>query len=222
VSVVNRAPDHARAHVDDHLDDAQVRGLYRSPHPNVVAKAIDHIDDAVRGFLEHSPLFVLATTSGREVDASPRGGPPGFVRVLDRARLAFGDLSGNNRIDSYRNMLEVPAVGMLFLIPGLDETLRVNGRGRFSIDPAIRNQCAIDGRVPKIAVVVDVDECFVHCAKAFRRGAVWDATTWPSTGERPSPAQMFNEHLSLGIDPAIIEADLEAGYQATLWEPGGA
>lgn len=196
-------------------------GLYRTPHPNVLAKSIDHIDDAVRGFLAHSPIFVLATTNGTEVDASPRGGPPGFVRMLDTQRLAFGDLAGNNRIDSYRNMAELPAIGMLFMIPGLDETLRVNGRASLSTEPDVRAQCAIDSRIPKVAVVVDVEECFVHCAKAFRRGAVWDTTTWPSSAERPSAAQMFNEHLSLGLDPAIIEADLEASYRATIWEPGG-
>lgn len=202
-------------------EDADVLGHYRAPHPNVVAKSIDHIDDAVRGFLARSPLVVLATTNGREVDASPRGGPPGFVRVLDGRHLAFGDLAGNNRIDSYRNLAEVPAIGMLFLIPGLDETLRINGHSSFSTDPAIRSQCSIADRAPKVAVVVEVDECFVHCAKAFRRGAVWDSTTWPSPDERPSAAKMFNEHLALGLDPAIIEADLEAGYQATMWEPGG-
>lgn len=202
-------------------NDTDLRTLYRAPHPNVVAKSIDHVDDGVRDFLSRSPLFVLATTDGRDVDASPRGGPPGFVRVLDTQRLAFGDLAGNNRIDSYRNMVALASIGMLFLIPGLDETLRVNGRASISTDPAIREACVIDERVPKVAVVVDVDECFIHCAKAFRRGAVWDTTTWLSVDERPSAAKIFNEHLSLGLDPALIEADLEAGYRATMWETGG-
>lgn len=207
---------------DHRADDTDVLGLYRAPHPNVLAKSIDHIDTGVREYLARSPLFVLATTNGSELDASPRGGPPGFVRVLDGQRLAFGDLSGNNRLDSYRNMAEHPAIGMLFLVPGLDETLRVNGRSSFTTDPEILERCAIDERTPKVAVVVDVDECFVHCAKAFRRGSVWDTTTWPTTDDRPSPSAMLNDHLSLGIDPALIEADLEAGYLATMWETGGA
>lgn len=204
------------------LDDTDVLSLYRAPHPNVLAKSIDHVDDGVREFLARSPLVVLATTNGSELDASPRGGPAGFVRVLDDQRLAFGDLSGNNRLDSYRNMAEHPAIGMLFLVPGVDETLRVNGRSSLTTDPEIRERCAIDGRTPKVAVIVDVDECFVHCAKAFRRGSVWDTTTWPTVDERPSPSAMLNDHLSLGVDPALIEADLEAGYRATMWEPGGA
>lgn len=204
------------------LDDTDVLSLYRAPHPNVLAKSIDHVDDGVREFLARSPLVVLATTNGSELDASPRGGPAGFVRVLDDQRLAFGDLSGNNRLDSYRNMAEHPAIGMLFLVPGVDETLRVNGRSSFTTDPEIRERCAIDGRTPKVAVVVDVDECFVHCAQACRRGSVWDTTTWPTVDERPSPSAMLNDHLSLGVDPALIEADLEAGYRATMWEPGGA
>jgi PPOX class probable FMN-dependent enzyme len=207
---------------DDRPDDADVLDRYRAPHPKVLAKSIDHIDDAVRDFLARSPLFVLATTNGRDLDASPRGGPPGFVRVLDRQRLAFGDLAGNNRIDSYRNMAAVASVGMLALIPGLDETLRVNGRSSFSTDPEVRGHCAIDGRVPEVAIVVEVEECFLHCAKAFRRGAVWDTETWPTSDELPNAAAIFNEHLSLGLDPAIVEADLEAGYRATMWEPGGA
>jgi hypothetical protein len=202
-------------------DDVDLRTLYRAPHPNVLNKSIDHIDDGVREFLARSPIFVLATTDGDGVDASPRGGPPGFVRVLDDRRLAFGDLAGNNRLDSYCNVAARSSIGMLCMIPGLDETLRVNGRARISTDQAIREQCTIDGRLPKVAVVVDVDECFVHCAKAFRRGAVWDVSTWPSADDRPSPAAMLNDHLGLGVDPALIETDLEASYRATMWEPGG-
>ncbi|HUC32583.1 MAG TPA: hypothetical protein VMS14_04225, partial [Ilumatobacteraceae bacterium] len=114
-----------------------------------------------------------------------------------------------------------PAIGMLCLVPGLDETLRINGRAAVSTDPVVREECAIDGKVPKVAIVVAVDECFVHCGKAFRRGGVWDPTTWPSVDERPSPGAMLNDHLSLGLDPAAIGADLEAGYTKTMWEVGG-
>ena len=109
-------------------DTPALRSIYGDPSQAVIDKAIDHIDEGVRGFIAQSPLFVLATGGGESNDASPRGGPPGFVKVLDEQRLAFADLTGNKRIDSYRNIAEHPGVGMLFLIPGLLETLRVNGR----------------------------------------------------------------------------------------------
>ena len=187
----------------------------------MVDKSIDHVDDGAAGFIARSPLFVFATASADGTDASPRGGPPGFVRVLDPHRIAFGDLSGNNRLDSYTNLVERPTVGLLFIVPGTDETLRVNGHASLTDEPDVLERCAIDGRLPKVAVEVTVTECFIHCAKAFRRGAVWDPSTWPTGDDRPSAAAIINDHLRLGLDPAVIEADLEIGYAATLWQPGG-
>lgn len=198
-----------------------LREQYRRPSQVVLDKSIDHIDDAVRGLLARSPLFVLATTSDAGTDASPRGGPPGFVAAIDDQRLAFGDLSGNNLLDSYTNLVNNPHVGMLFVVPGLDETLRINGDARISNDPAVLERCAIDGRVPKVAIVVEVDECFIHCGKALRRARLWDTTTWPSDDERPSAAAALNDHLGLGIDPKLIQDDLEANYQVTMWLPAG-
>jgi PPOX class probable FMN-dependent enzyme len=200
---------------------ATLRSRYRPPSQPVVDKSIDHLDDGATGFIERSPLFVLATTSADGADASPRGGPPGFVRVLDRQRLAFADLAGNNRLDSYTNLIEHPSVGLLFVIPGVDETLRVNGRAWLTDGSEILERCAIDGRLPKLAVGVTVAECFIHCAKALRRAAVWDVSTWPVGADRPSAAAIINDHLQLDLDPAVIEADLEVGYAATMWQPGG-
>lgn len=203
-------------------DAAGLRGLYRPPSQVVLDKSIDHIDDGVRALLARSPLFVLATTDGSGTDASPRGGPPGFVRAIDDHHVAFGDLSGNNRLDSYTNLVAHPAVGMLVLIPGLDETLRINGQASVSTDADLRERCTIDGRVPKVAIEVAVDECFIHCGKALRRSGAWNPSSWPDRDDVPSPAAILNDHMELGLDPAVIEADLEAGYEATMWEPGGA
>lgn len=210
--------------VSDICDESGLRRLYRSPSKGVINKSIDHIDQGVRDFLAVSPLFVLATTDGSAgagTDASPRGGPAGFVRVLDEHTVAFGDLSGNNRLDSYTNLVANPGVGMLFLIPGLDETLRINGLASVTDDAATRETCAIDGRIPKVAIRVAVTECYVHCGKAFRRSGLWDNSTWPQRDDRPSPSAMLNDHLQLGLDPAVIEADLEAEYVATMWAAGG-
>jgi PPOX class probable FMN-dependent enzyme len=203
-------------------DLAELGRRYREPHPLVLDKVVDRVDRAVGDFLAQAPLFMLATTDGVDVDVSPRGGPAGFVRVLDERRVAFGDLSGNNRLDSYRNLVVHPAVGMLFLVPGLAETVRINGRASVVTEPALRERCAIDGRTPKVAVVVEVHECFLHCGKAFRRGGVWEPETWPAAGGRPSAGAIVKDHLALDVDAATIEADLDAGYRETLWEPGGA
>jgi len=206
----------------DTIDDLDgLRRHYRSPSKFVLDKGIDHIDEAVRGFLARAPLFVLATTSDTGTDASPRGGPPGFVVALDDQRLAFGDLSGNNRLDSYTNLVAHPHVGMLFFVPGLDEMMRINGRAAVTTDEAVRSRCPIGDRVPKVAVVVEVDECFIHCGKALRRAALWDVSTWPTDDERPSAAAALNDHLGLGLDPQVIADDLESGYAATMWVPAG-
>jgi PPOX class probable FMN-dependent enzyme len=206
----------------DIIDDLDgLRRHYRPPSRFVLDKGIDHVDEAVRGFLARSPLFVLATTSESGTDASPRGGPAGFVVALDDHRVAFGDLSGNNRLDSYTNLVAHPQVGMLFFVPGLDEMMRINGRAAVTTDEAVRQRCPIGDRVPKVAVVVEVDECFVHCGKALRRAGLWDVSTWPSDDDRPSAAAALNDHIGLGIDPKVIEGNLEADYAATMWVPAG-
>lgn len=198
-----------------------LRSIYREPSQLVVDKAIDHVDAGVRGFIERSPLCVLATGDGTRNDASPRGGPPGFVRVLDEHRLAFGDLVGNNRIDSYRNIVDHPGVGMLFMIPGLLETLRVNGQATVSTDPQLRELCAIDGRVPKVVLGIVVEECFIHCGAALRRAGAWDAATWPEAGARPSPAAILKAHARLDASAESIEAGLHDYYDNSVWETGG-
>lgn len=199
-----------------------LRSIYREPSDPVVAKAIDHVDEGVRAFLERSPLLVFATGDGRRNDASPRGGPPGFVRVLDEHRIAFGDLVGNNRLDSYENIIEHAGVGMLCFVPGLLETLRVNGRASISVDPDLRELCAIDGRVPKVVIGVEVEECYIHCGAALRRGAVWDVDTWPADTERPRAAAIFKEHIGLdGVSVDDIEAGLKDYYDNGVWFVGG-
>jgi PPOX class probable FMN-dependent enzyme len=212
----NAAPGSEDAH------RADLGELYLPAHESVIRKQQDEVVGVSADFVAASPLVVLATTSASGTDASPRGGPPGFVKVLDPTHVAFGDLAGNNRLDSYRNLDEHPEIGMLFLIPGMEETLRVNGRASLSTDPAVLERTALDGRIPKVAVVVEVTECFLHCAKALRRSGVWEPSTWPSIEGRPSAAAGFVAHLGLDVEPEVVEADLEHAYRVTLWDVGGA
>lgn len=184
--------------------------LYRQPHELVLRQQIDHVDAAARAFIAASPFVVLTTASEHGTDASPRGGPPGFVAVLD-----------DNRLDSHANLLAHPIVGLLFLVPGVDETLRVKGRATLTTDPVVLEAAAIDGRVPKLALGIDVEECFIHCAKAFRRSRLWDTSPWPGPDEQPSAACALGDHLELDVAPEVITADLEAGHAATMWEPCG-
>ena len=202
-------------------DAAALRSLFRSPSQRALDKEIDHIDDAASRMIANSPLFILATSNGERVDISPRGGTAGFVKVIDKRRIAFGDLSGNNRIDSYRNLLDHASIAMLFMIPGLEETMRVNGTASITTDDNIRTLCTDGERVPNLAIVIEVTTCFMHCGKAMRRSHVWDSTTWPNESERPSGAELLAAHLGADDDVDVVASSLEEGYRATLWQPGG-
>lgn len=208
--------------VDRLADEAALRSVYRSPSALVIAKAIDHIDDGVRAFIAQSPWFVLATSDGDTADASPRGGPPGFVRVIDDRHLAWGDLTGNNRLDSFTNVVAQPAIGMLFVIPGLLETLRVNGRASLTTDPEICERCAIDGRRPKVAVVVEVTDSYIHCGASLRRARLWDTSTWPAPDERPPVGQILKAHTKVEASAREIEENLADYYDHGIWNVGGA
>ena len=222
-------PVHARAttrlgRVSDEArlaDVAALRSIYRGPAQVVVDKAIDHVDGSAREFIERSPLCVIATSDGATTDASPRGGPPGFVKVLGPDRIAFGDLTGNNRLDSFSNIVAHPAVGLLFLIPGLPETLRLRGTASLSTDERLRELCAVSERIPRTVVVIEVNECYLHCGAAFRRGRVWDPESWPAVAERPSPGAILVNHSGIDADPADVDAGLADYYEHGIWEVGG-
>ena len=142
--------------------------------------------------------------------------------MLDDHHLAWGDLSGNNRLDSFRNLTVHDGVGLLFMIPGLDETLRVNGRAVVTDEPRVLDACVIEGKKAKTAVHVRVEQAFVHCAKASRRSALWRPDEWPSLESLPSAACMWIDHIGMGDVPEQEVVDsLEANYRETLWVPGG-
>lgn len=202
-------------------DEAGLRDRYRPAHPAILAKVRPRVDPKAAEFVAASPFVVLASTSSTGTDASPRGGPPGFVKVLDPERVGFGDLAGNNRLDTYANIVDRAEVGMLFLVPGVEETLRINGRASVTDDPGLCARVAIDGVQPKVAVIVDVDECYIHCAKALRRAGLWEPLTWVTAADRPSAAEVIVDQYQLDVEASVVEADLELGYRETIWTEGG-
>lgn len=207
--------------VDVITDLAALRAIYPEPHPVVVGKAIDHVDETAADFIARSPFVALGTFGAGGGDVSPRGGPPGFVSVLDPKRIALGDLLGNRRLDSYTNVIEDGRVGLLFLVPGLGETLRVNGTASLTTDPDVLDAVSFPGVKATAALGIDVEEVYLHCAKAFRRSGLWEPESWPAPADRPSPGAIFKSHA--GITDATaeqIEASLEADDEVGLWHPG--
>ena len=170
----------------------QLESLYRRPTERAIDKQFSSIDDGMAALITNSPFLILATADGLgSVDASPRGGPPGFVRQLDDRHIAIPDLNGNNRLDSYRNLIAHPWAGVLMIVPGKDETLRVNGPAAITTDPEILAGFTRELRPPKAAIVVETAEIYGHCAKAFRRGQVWDPEAWAVIAAAPDLASMY-------------------------------
>ncbi len=195
----------------------QLRQLYREPSERVRSKKGQVIDGAAAKFVARSPFFCLATadTDGR-CDVSPRGGPAGQLKVLPGGTaVAFPDLSGNNLIDSLSNIVSNPQAGLLVMVPGSDETLRIDGKATITTEPEILGLWDDELRTPKVAVVLDIDAAFLHCAKAFRRSSLWDSSSWPEADELEAP-RVFNATAGTSMDPAEMRHFLEADYEASL------
>lgn len=196
----------------------ELRSLYRSPGAGALRKQIDRLDENCRSFVAHAPFVLVGTADAAGVcDVSPRGGPPGFAAVLDELHLAIPDLPGNNRLDSLQNLVANPGVALLFVIPGMDETLRVNGRGWVVRDEAVLDRCVVQGRRPVAAIGVEVADAYIHCAKSFRRADVWHPERWPDRSDLPSAACMLRDHIGLDMSAEELDARLEEGYAKTLW-----
>jgi len=169
-------------------DEATLLALYGTPGEASIVKEVDHIHPVYRPFIEAAPFCVLATAGPDGLDASPRGDGPGFVTVADERTLLMPDRRGNNRVDSLRNIIADPRVALLFLIPGIGETFRVNGRARISVDPALKARFAVDGKEPRSVVVISVERVYFQCSRAVVRADLWNPdvriarTALPSTG----------------------------------------
>jgi PPOX class probable FMN-dependent enzyme len=183
---------------------AELRELYHEPSEVVKRKVIDHVDPHARRFIELSPFCCLGTSSDEGGDVSPRGDHPGFVRVLSETELFIPDRVGNNRIDSLRNLTSRPQVGLLFLVPGLNDMLRVNGTGRITADPDILAAAAVEGRAPRSGLLVSVQEVFFHCGRAAKRARLWDPSAQVERSAMPRIADMIRDQLAEpSLDPAL-------------------
>lgn len=199
-----------------------LREIYRPARGGAVDKVIDHLDHHCAEFLAKSPLFVLSSADGNGVcDGSPKGGAPGFVQALDERRLAWADYSGNNRLDSFENMVDNNSVALLFLIPGLDETLRVNGSAALSTDPELCAQLSVGERPARVVAVVTVDEAYIHCAKALRRASIWDTDSWLDPTDVPSGVCILRDHAAIEADIEVLDEGYQRDVDATLWKAGG-
>ena len=178
----------------------QLEALYGEPSGGAVAKEIDYISDHYRAFIDASPFVLLSTVADEGTDCSPRGDPAGFVRVVDQKTVMMPDRRGNNRVDSLRNIVRDGRCSLLFLIPGIGETLRINGRAHLSIEPALLESFTMDGKLPRSVVVVTVERVYFQCQKALARSSLWKPEALVPRNALPSTGQMIKALMAEPFD----------------------
>ena len=198
-----------------------LRELYRQPHEAVVKKERSSLDAASIRFIELSRFAVVGTFDAQgRADTSPRGGESGYVRVVDDTHLVMADLGGNNRLDTLQNVIDTGRIGLIFVVPGQSETVRVNGSACITTDPSLLASFAL-ARVPKSAIGVTVEATYIHCAKAFRRGGMWDPNVWAELAGSPDAADIIACQYDGAFEAELVRNDLAKGYDLALrWEAG--
>jgi PPOX class probable FMN-dependent enzyme len=198
---------------------AGLRAIVGEPLPRTITKETPTLDDRAEAFIGSAPFLVLATGSADgSSDASPKGGPPGFVRVIDPTRLLVPEFPGNRRLDGVQNLVERPGIGLLFVVPGITETLRVNGVGRLTRDPDLCARCAVDGKPPWFVIDVAVRQVFSHCSKAFLRSGLWNPGAWADPSEVVSPSRTIAERASdEGRPEREVREDVDESYRPGLY-----
>ena len=198
--------------------EAELRSFLGYPAQLVVDKTQDHLDRHCRAFIENSPFLTIASSDGRgRFDVSPKGDPPGFVKILDDRTLAIPDRPGNKRVDTLTNVLSHPHVGILFFIPGVRETLRVNGRAAVVRDPELLEQLAVNGRPALFATVVEVEEAFLHCAKCMIRSKLWTAADPDRVTKIASLGTSLVEQAQLDITPDEMDKLIREDERTNLY-----
>ena len=198
------------------MTEQRLRALYGPPIERAAKKVIRRFDDHCRAFIAASPFLVLATGDGATLDVSPKGDPAGFVLVEDETRLLLPDRPGNNRIDGLLNLLRHPQAALLFLIPGVDETLRVNGRAEILDDADLCARCAVNGRSPKTVTRITAEEIFLHCGKAPLRAGLWKPDGWPAARPVPTLNAIIRDHAQVAVD-STDQSAVDARYRETLY-----
>ena len=199
--------------------EQELREMLGEPASRSVLKERPALDAHFRAFIAHSP-FLLMATSGADgtCDVSPKGDAPGFVLVVDDTHLAIPERPGNKRFDGMKNVLTNPHIGLIFLVPGREETLRINGRAWITKDPDLLARCVAQGKTPQLAIGVEVEQCFLHCVKAFRRSKLWSREEWPAPDALSSMAQvLFDQIKPAGVTAQDYECEMEERNQKQLY-----
>lgn len=203
-------------------DEEDLRSRFAATHPLAIKKCQSHLDQHSRDFISRSSFICIGTQNEVGMaDVSPRGDPSGFVKMLDDQTIAIPDRPGNNRLDSLVNITSNPAIGLLFIIPGFDDTLRINGKAHLSYDPDLLATMAVKDRTPSLAILVSVNEVFIHCAKAFRRSKLWDPSSIQDRDSFPSLSKVILDQTT-GAPENLeqmnkIDQDLESEYSQTMY-----
>ena len=194
--------------------EAQLRALIGEPAALACAKITDRLNTATRVFIERAPLVCLATSDAQgRCDLSPRGDPAGFVRILDERTLLIPERPGNRLADSLRNIIANPHVGLLFIVPGATDTFRVNGRAALTTDATLLAPCAVDGKPPRLGLLVDIEEAYTQCSKALLRSQFWDPARFIAPGVLPSGGEVHRAIQGEGFDAACYDAERAERYR---------
>jgi len=198
--------------------EADLRTVYKQPGGGAVGKDIAQIDAHFAHFISLSPFLCIGTAGENGLcDVSPRGGEPGFVHVIDARTLAMPDRPGNNRLDSLGNITRNPRVGLLFFVPGFEDTLRVNGVARLTTDTELMARFTTDGKPPRSVVLIDVKEAYLHCVKAIKRAGLWTQEAQVERATFPTAGQVYRDQLKLEIPGEVIDASLDQDARDNLY-----
>lgn len=198
-------------------DSSTLRACYPAPLERSLRKTLNVLDEHMRRFIGLSPFLCMGTSSDSGADVTPRGDAPGFVHVLDDRTVLVPDWPGNNRLDSLSNVTANPQVGLLFLIPGVDETLRVNGSAEITMDPELLQRWDVGGKHPRSALRVTVQEAYLHCAKALIRSKLWQDDYRVTRTDLPAYAQMLKDQTGVRDTVEELQASIQQSYAERLY-----
>lgn len=199
--------------------EEELHSLLGTPGKTAANKTIYHLDHHCKDFISKSPIVFISTADAAgKCDTSPRGDAPGFIHFIDNHHFVIPERPGNRRMESLKNILANPYIGLIFVIPGLEETLRINGKASIIRDPEILGNMAAQGKLPLLGIAVKVEECYIHCAKAFKRSKLWQPDTWLQKTDLPYPPQILADHVNLpDVNSETVNAALEESYSKRLY-----